>query len=213
MMCMTIRPLRSGVVLCTSGSVADLIHQGHRAATTGCDVVLLPDHLGYSAPLPSLVALAAAVPSVRVGSCVLNSAFYQPALLARDLAAVDSAADGRLEIGLGAGYVAEEFATAGLRFPRPAERVQAVADHVKQIRATFADPDYSPAPVQHAPPIMIGDRARWSARSSGGAHRAHASRARNQLLHVRHRRGPWPNLAHARKAHRQSDRIGQGLVR
>jgi probable F420-dependent oxidoreductase len=153
---MNTRPLRFGAVLCTRGSVADLVNQARRAAESGCDVVLLPDHLGYSAPLPSLVAVATAVPSVRVGTCVLNTAFYQPALLARELAAVDSATDGRLEIGLGAGYVAEEFATAGLRFPTPAERVQVVEEHVKQIQATFADPDYSPTPVQHAPPIMIG---------------------------------------------------------
>lgn len=153
---MNTRPLRFGAVLCTRGSVADLVDQARRAAESGCDVVLLPDHLGYSAPLPSLVAVATAVPSVRVGTCVLNTAFYQPALLARELAAVDSATGGRLEIGLGAGYVAEEFATAGLRFPTPAERVQWVDEHVQQIRATFADPDYSPTPVQDAPPIMIG---------------------------------------------------------
>jgi probable F420-dependent oxidoreductase len=153
---MNTRPLRFGAVLCTRGSVADLVDQARRAAESGCDVVLLPDHLGYSAPLPSLVAVATAVPSVRVGTCVLNTAFYQPALLARELAAVDSATGGRLEIGLGAGYVAEEFATAGLRFPTPAERVQWVDEHVRQIRATFADPDYSPTPLQDAPPIMIG---------------------------------------------------------
>jgi probable F420-dependent oxidoreductase len=118
--------------------------------------VLLPDHLGYAAPLPSLVAVAAAVPSIRVGTCVLNTALYRPALLARDLAAVDSATGGRLEIGLGAGYVAEEFAAVGLSFPTPAKRVQLLEEHFKHIRTTFADPDYSPAPVQRAPPIMVG---------------------------------------------------------
>src|SRR5215813_2512343 len=101
---MNTRPLRFGATLCTRGSVVDLVNHARLAAASGCDVVLLPDHLGFAAPLPSLVAIAAAVPSVRVGNCVLNTAFYRPALLARDLAAVDSATDGRLEIGLGAGY-------------------------------------------------------------------------------------------------------------
>lgn len=153
---MNTRRLRFGVVLCTRGSVTDLVDQARLATASGCEIVLLPDHLGHSAPLPSLVAVAAAVPSVRVGTCVLNTAFYRPALLARDLAAVDSATDGRLEIGLGAGYVAEEFAAAGLRFPTPTERVRLVGEHVTRIRATFADPDYSPTPVQQAPPLMIG---------------------------------------------------------
>ncbi|CDO89512.1 hypothetical protein AWC29_13335 [Mycobacterium triplex] len=153
---MNSKPLRFGAVLCTRGSVTHLVDQARLAAESGCDVVLLPDHLGYSAPLPSLVAVATAVPSVRVGTCVLNAAFYPAALLARDVAAVDSATGGRLEIGLGAGYVAEEFAMAGLRFPTPAQRLRMVAEHLTRIRAAFADPDYSPTPVQPAPPIMIG---------------------------------------------------------
>jgi len=153
---MDTRPLRLGAVLCTQGSVTELVDQAGFAIASGCDVVLLPDHLGYTAPLPSLVAIAAALPSTRVGTCVLNTAFYPPALLARDLAAVDSASGGRLEIGLGAGYVAEEFTAAGLRFPTPVERLRMIEEHMKQIRATFADPTYTPAPVQQAPPIMIG---------------------------------------------------------
>ena len=150
------RPMSFAAILCMPGSVADLIDQARAAVGSGCDVVLLPDHLGWAATLPSLVAVAAAVPSVRVGNGVLNTAFYRPALLARDLAAVDSAIGGRLEIGLGAGYVAEEFASAGLRFPTPAERLRLLGEHARQIRATFADPNYSPTPVQQAPPIMIG---------------------------------------------------------
>src|SRR5262249_20665154 len=150
------RPLRFGAVVSTKGSVAELVDHARRAVASGCDVVLLPDHLGYAAPLPSLVAVAAALPSTRVGNCVLNTAFYSPALLARDLAAVDSAVGGRLEIGLGAGYIAEEFTAAGLRLPTPAERVRLVKEHVKQIRATFADRNYSPTPTQQSPRIMIG---------------------------------------------------------
>src|SRR5262245_47609803 len=153
---MNTRPMRFAAVLCVPGSVADLIDQARAAVGSGCDVVLLPDHLGWAATLPSLVAVAAAVPSVRVGNGVLNTAFYRPALLARDLAAVDAASGGRLEIGLGAGYVADEFAAAGLRFPAPAERVLLVGEHIKQIQEAFADRRYSPTPVQHAPPIMIG---------------------------------------------------------
>jgi probable F420-dependent oxidoreductase len=153
---MATRPMRFAAILCTPGSMADLIDQARSAVGSGCDVVLLPDHVGWVAPLPSLVAVAAAVPSVRVGNCVLNTAFYRPALLARDLAAVDSAIGGRLEIGLGAGYVAEEFATVGLRFPAPSERMQLLDEHVQQIRATFADPNFTPTPIQQAPPIMIG---------------------------------------------------------
>jgi probable F420-dependent oxidoreductase len=153
---MSARPIRFAAILCFPGSVTHLVDQAHAAVNSGCDAVLLPDHIGWAAPVPSLVAVAAAVPSVRVGTGVLNTALYQPPLLARDLAAVDSAIGGRLDIGLGAGYVAEEFAAVGQRFPTSAERVKLLSEHVQQIRATFADPSFSPTPVQQAPPILIG---------------------------------------------------------
>jgi probable F420-dependent oxidoreductase len=149
---MSDRPLRFGVMLNGRGPVADLVENARRAAEVGFDVVLLTDHLGFNAPLIPLATIAAAVPSVRVGNCVLNTSFYRPALLARDLLAVDSATNGRLDIGLGAGYVGEEFAWAGLPFPPPGQRLRLLTEHVNTIRATFAAQNATTAP----PPIMIG---------------------------------------------------------
>ena len=110
----TTRPLRLGAILNTRNSVPDLTRQACKAADCGFDVVLVPDHPGYSAPMPSLISIAEAVPSIRVGTGVMNAAFYRPALLGRDFAAVDSTSDGRLEIGLGAGAFADEFAAVGV---------------------------------------------------------------------------------------------------
>jgi probable F420-dependent oxidoreductase len=72
---------------------------------------------------------AAEVTTIRLGTFVLNAGFYKPALLARDAAAVDLLSDGRLELGLGAGYVREEFEAAELPFPSAGRRVEHV-DHV-----------------------------------------------------------------------------------
>jgi hypothetical protein len=47
---MSIKPLRVGAVLCTRGSVAELVDQARRAAASGCDVVLLPITLGTAHP-------------------------------------------------------------------------------------------------------------------------------------------------------------------
>jgi alkanesulfonate monooxygenase SsuD/methylene tetrahydromethanopterin reductase-like flavin-dependent oxidoreductase (luciferase family) len=90
--------------------------------TTGADVardlcLLLPDHLGFTAPLVPLVAVAATAPNVKVGYLVLNASFYRPPPLARDLASVDSATHGRLIISLGTGYFQAEFDAAGIRSP------------------------------------------------------------------------------------------------
>jgi probable F420-dependent oxidoreductase len=152
---MATRPMRLGLALPGQGPVSELVEQARRAEQLGFDVVLLIDHLGYTAPLPPLVAIAAAAPTLRVGNLVLNASFYRPALLSRDLASVDSATGGRLEIGLGAGYVEAEFAAAGLPFPRAAARIQLLKEHITEIRSQLGDPANVPPAVQNPPPIMI----------------------------------------------------------
>jgi probable F420-dependent oxidoreductase len=153
---MTSRPIRFGLSLLSRGSVATLAEEARRAEQVGVDVALLPDHLGMSAPLPPLVAIAQAAPTLRVSNLVLNAAFYRPVLLARDLASVDSATNGRLEIGLGAGYVEQEFIAAGLPFPSAGARVDLLTEHVTEIKRLLSSPDHVPAPVQTPPPIMVG---------------------------------------------------------
>jgi probable F420-dependent oxidoreductase len=152
-------PIRLGITFSGKGSVADLLVQARRAEQIGFGTVLLIDHLGNAAPLPPLVAIAAAAPSVRVGNHVINASFHRPALLTRDLASVDSATGGRLDIGLGAGYVKEEFVAAGLPFPSFGTRVQLLMDHVTEIRTRLSDPAYAPPSIQKPPPIMIGGMA------------------------------------------------------
>lgn len=152
---MTNRPLTLGLALSAHGSVAEMEKEARRAEAIGFDVLLLPDHIGLTAPLPPLVAIAAAAPTVKVSNLVINSAFYRPALLARDLASVDSATGGRLIISLGTGYAGHEFAAAGIPFPTPAARVQLLTEHVRQIRALLSDPGYIPPPIQTPPPIMV----------------------------------------------------------
>ena len=158
---MTARSTRFGLNLVLQGSLAQTVEEAKRAADVGFDVVLVPDHLGLLAPFPTLVAIAAAVPSIRVSNLVINAALYRPALLARDLATVDAASNGRLEIGLGSGYVEQDFTGSGLPFPTAGQRVNLLTEHVVTLRDLLARPDYVPAPVQSPPPIMvagIGDK-------------------------------------------------------
>jgi probable F420-dependent oxidoreductase len=89
----------------------------------GYDVLHVPDHLGAPAPFPTLMAAAAATETLHVGTFVLNAAFYKPALLGRDVGALADLSAGRLELGLGTGYVREEFEAAEIPFPTAGERV------------------------------------------------------------------------------------------
>jgi probable F420-dependent oxidoreductase len=74
---------------------------------------------------------AAEVTTVRLGTFVLNAGFYKPTLLARDVAALDMLSDGRFELGLGTGYVREEFEAAELPFPSAGHRV----DYLEHVTA------------------------------------------------------------------------------
>src|SRR6202000_2444970 len=116
---MTTRPIKLGLALLGQGPVSEMVEQARRAEAIGFEVILLPDHLGFTPLLFPLVSTAQAAPTVQVSNLVLNAAFYRPALLARDLASVDSATGGRLIVSLGTGYVEQEFVRAGLRFCTP----------------------------------------------------------------------------------------------
>jgi alkanesulfonate monooxygenase SsuD/methylene tetrahydromethanopterin reductase-like flavin-dependent oxidoreductase (luciferase family) len=104
-------------------SVAEVVAWAERAERLGFDSVWVSDHFFYSfaryggdptpipslEPLTTLAAVAAATGRVRIGTLVLCAAFRHPALLAKEVAAIDLLSGGRLDLGLGAGWLAEEF--------------------------------------------------------------------------------------------------------
>ena len=180
---MAAKPIKLGLTLIGQNSVPEMVQEARRAEAIGFDVILLPDHLGLTAPLVPLVAIADAATTVKVSNLVINGAFYRPALLARDLAAVDSASGGRLIISLGTGYVEQEFFAAGLPFPNPAQRVRTLTEHVTEIRRLLSDPDRHPATGTN-PTTDHGRRRRRQSVDDGGS----AGRHRGHCLHGHRRR-------------------------
>ncbi|HUN33490.1 MAG TPA: TIGR03621 family F420-dependent LLM class oxidoreductase [Trebonia sp.] len=148
-------PFRFGVSLLTTGSRASWQARVREAEDRGYDVLQVPDHLGTAAPWPALVA-AADVTSMRLGTYVLNAGVLRPAYLARDVADVYRLTDGRLELGLGTGYVPAEFEAAGVPFGTGGERLRALEATLTATRALLAA-----QPDQPLPPVMLsgaGDR-------------------------------------------------------
>jgi probable F420-dependent oxidoreductase len=128
------KDFRFGIGLVSVGSRSQWQDAVRRAEGFGYDVLQLPDHIGGPAPLPALLS-AAEVTSMRLGTYVLNAGFYKPALLARDVAALDQLTDGRVELGLGAGYVKEEFEAAELPYPSAGSRVDYLGHMTEYLRA------------------------------------------------------------------------------
>ncbi|MDX3729719.1 LLM class F420-dependent oxidoreductase [Streptomyces caniscabiei] len=152
------RPFRFGVNLLSPTSGGEWRAKCRRAEQLGYDVILVPDHLGMPAPFPSLVAAAEATERPRLGTFVLNTGFWNPTLLAREVATTDALTGGRLELGLGTGYVAAEHEKAGLPWGSPGERVDHLLRTVQELDRLLGSDDLPmPRPAQRTRvPLLIG---------------------------------------------------------
>ncbi|HEX5967840.1 MAG TPA: TIGR03619 family F420-dependent LLM class oxidoreductase [Intrasporangium sp.] len=122
-------------------------------------------------PVVTLAHAAALTQRVRLGVAVLNAPFVPPIVLAKQLTTLDTLSDGRLDVGLGLGWAAEEFEAVGV--PR-SERVGRTVETVECLRAIWG-PDpvrfhgryvhvpeaiVQPKPVQQPhPPLLMGGSA------------------------------------------------------
>jgi probable F420-dependent oxidoreductase len=135
----------------------------------GYDTVFAADHLGLPAPFPLLITAAEATRRLRVGTLVLNVPFWNPALLAREVATADILTDGRLELGLGSGHMKWEFDEAGIGWAPPSARAAALATMVTELQRYFSTEfeqlrsgRTGPKPVQRSgiggfgPPLLVG---------------------------------------------------------
>lgn len=145
-------------------SRAELQRKCRQAEEFGYDTVFAPDHLGIHAPFPLLVAAADATERLRVGTLVLNAAFWNPALLAREVATTDQLTGGRLELGLGAGHMKWEFDMAAIPWRPFGERVETLSTTIDELKRWFVSeqPPGAPRPVQRlgldgsGPPLIVG---------------------------------------------------------
>ncbi|WP_410619500.1 TIGR03621 family F420-dependent LLM class oxidoreductase [Amycolatopsis sp. cmx-8-4] len=144
------RPFRFGVALVTPGSRAEWVAKCRQAEDLGYDVVGVVDHLGRVAPVPALLLAAEATERVKLNTYVLNASFHNPVLLARDLTGLDEFTGGRLEIGIGAGYVRAEFEAAGIEWGTPGQRFARLKRVVAEIERAYAD--------RPRPPLLLGGR-------------------------------------------------------
>lgn len=139
------------------------------AESYGYDTVFSADHLSIPAPFPLLVSAADATQRLRVGTLVLNAAFWNPALLAREIATTDNLTDGRLEVGLGSGHMKWEFDEAGIDWSGPSGRAAKLGQMITELQRFFSSEfsqlragQSSPKPVQRAgfggfgPPLLVG---------------------------------------------------------
>ena len=108
--------VRVGLVATSPQTASEWAELGRRAELEGFSVLLAPDRLRLSSPLPGLAAAATATSVIHLGSFVLVAAWHPVQLIAREAATMQKLTEGRFELGLGAGVDPTEFETLGVPF-------------------------------------------------------------------------------------------------
>lgn len=167
---------RFGVAASGVRDSEEMVTVARRAEELGYSSIAMADHLDDQlAPLITLTAVAAATTTLRVGTLVLANDYRHPAMLAKEAATLDLVSGGRLELGVGAGWMAVDYEQAGLVHDRPGVRIERLGEAVEILKGLFGGEPYSfagehytisgltgsPTPVQRPhPPLMIAGGGR-----------------------------------------------------
>src|SRR5256885_8520256 len=138
----------------------------------GYSALMLSDHLvDQFAPIAALGVAAAVTSTLRLGTFVFNNDLRHPVVLAQELATLDRLSDGRLEIGIGAGWNVPEYEAAGIPYDPGVTRIDRLAESMTIMKGAFADGpiDFQgryyrvkgfedlPRPIQRPhPPFLVG---------------------------------------------------------
>ena len=173
---MSRRPFRFGLGLFTV-QPATFTTDAQAIEAEGWSTLLIPDHvtIDQAAPLPALAAAAAVTSRLRLGTFVLNNDLRHPAVLAQEAATVDLISNGRLDLGMGAGWNQPEYTAIGRDFEPGGRRIERLEESLAVLKGLFADGPFSfqgkhyrieameglPKPVQRPrPPLLIGGGGR-----------------------------------------------------
>ncbi|WP_187412203.1 TIGR03621 family F420-dependent LLM class oxidoreductase [Actinomadura syzygii] len=173
------RNFRFGVVGESIRSGAGLADTARRAEELGYDVLVLRDHFVAEpfgeqlAPLVALASAASVTSTLRLGTMVLANDYRHPVVLAKEAATFDHLSGGRFELGVGAGWLRDEYEAAGMPFDAAGVRVGRLEESLRVLRSllsgqktTFTGDHYRvdgltvfPAP-ERRPPLVVGAGSR-----------------------------------------------------
>jgi probable F420-dependent oxidoreductase len=150
----------------------DLAAYARKAEDLGYTTLFLPDHFGDQlAPMPAMMAAADATTDLKVGALVFDNDYKHPVVLAKEIATIDVLSGGRVEFGLGAGWLNTDYEQSGIVQERAGARIAKMAEALEVVKGLWADGPFTfdgehykitgldgmPKPVQKPhPPILIG---------------------------------------------------------
>lgn len=167
-----IKPFRFGVQVSTAPDARTWVSLARRVEELGFATLTMPDHFtDQLAPMPALMAAAQATSSLRVGALVWDNDYKHPVVFAKEIATLDVLSGGRVELGIGAGWMKTDYDQSGIAYDSPGVRIDRMIEGIQVIRGAFGEGSFSfsgkhyqiteydglPKPVQRpCPPILIG---------------------------------------------------------
>jgi len=155
-----------------ASSASEWIETAKKAEDLGYSALLMPDHFGNQlAPIAALSTAAAVTTTLRIGTLVFANDFRHPSVLAKEMATLDLLSEGRLEVGVGAGWMNEDYAWTGIPHDRAGVRIDRMIEGIQVLRGLWGDDAFSfegdhytitemsgfPKPVQTGgPPVIVG---------------------------------------------------------
>ena len=183
------KPFRFGLQAYAPNSGKEWRELARKAEASGFSSFHLADHIIGPGPaltatghpvqtvaaIPAMAVAAEATSTIKVGCRVLCVDYRNPVMLAKEVATLDFFSEGRLELGLGAGWLQGEYEAIGVPFDRAGVRIDRFEEVIALLRASFAEGELNiDTPHVHAvgfeavpkpftksgPPIMIGGGAK-----------------------------------------------------
>jgi probable F420-dependent oxidoreductase len=169
------RKFRFGVACSKGRSRKEFTELARKTESLGYSTLFVPDHFIEHdlAPTIALTHAAAVTDTLRVGTFVLGNDYKHPVVCAREMASLDLLSDGRLELGIGAGWMTADYEAAGIPLDRPGVRIARLAESITIMKGLFApgpftfhgeyynvtELDGMPKPVQQPVPFFVGGGA------------------------------------------------------
>jgi len=166
------RPFRFGIQASQAGSRREWTDLARRAEANGYSCLTMPDHFDDQlAPVPALMCAADVTEELRIGALVWDNDYKHPAVLAKELATMDVLSDGRLELGIGAGWMISDYEQLGIPYDSAKVRIDRFVEGLRVIKGAMGSESFSfsgdhysitnyngtPKPIQApCPPILIG---------------------------------------------------------
>ena len=166
---------RFGIQTSNAPSAEAWAEKARKIESLGFSTLVIPDHFNDQlAPMPAMMAAADATTTLRVGSLVLDNDYKHPLVLAKEAATLDVLSGGRLELGIGAGWMQTDYDASGIAYDAPGVRISRFVEGLKIMQGLFADGpvdfdgkfykithhEGTPKPIQKPLPILIGGGAK-----------------------------------------------------